>query len=90
MSATEAVQQGLAVAMLTPVAPRPAQIATLILLLLHDTPFKRTFTGFLLNRYSRLLRLSEELPSIANFLDRITVHVFNKQVSVYPMDGRPC
>ena len=59
----------------------PAQIATLILLLLHDAPFKRTFTVSLLNRYSRLLRLSEELPSIANFLDRITVHVFNKQVS---------
>jgi len=43
-----------------------AQIATLILLLLHDAPFKREFTSFLLKRYSRLLRLSEELPSVAN------------------------
>ena len=56
------------------------QVATLILLLLHDGPFKRSFTGILLRSYSGLLQLSQDLPPVANFLDRITVHVFNKQV----------
>ena len=61
------------------------QFTTLLLLLLYEPAFKRSFTATFMAHYTHLLAAAQ--PFVANFFDRITVHLFNQPVR--PPGPRP-